>query len=259
MVNETLLQSDILMKFVFPFVLIFAIIFGLLEKTKLFGSDKHQLNAIVSAVVGLIFVGAVFPKIVVGNMVLFLTIAVVVIFVGLLLWGFVSGDELTTDFMSRNGLKWFSGIVIVIAVIIALLWAMDINVGVFDLLFKQDWSKTFWVNLIFIAIKIKLTQNVLLQSCLNNKSKTPTLISIAQSKAIITAITITIPENHFNPLRLIKSVVNSSPETKPQSNNPTKITTTAIVKNKTILPTTILGKTAPTKINPTTAETIAFN
>ena len=152
MVNETLLQSDILMKFVFPFVLIFAIIFGLLEKTKLFGSDKHQLNAIVSAVVGLIFVGAVFPKIVVGNMVLFLTVAIVVIFVGLLLWGFVSGDELTTDFMSSKGLKWFSGIVIVIAVVIALLWASDVNLQIFDLLFKQDWSKTFWVNLIFIAI-----------------------------------------------------------------------------------------------------------
>lgn len=152
MVTETLLQNDLLMKFIFPFVLIFAIIFGLLEKTKLFGSDKHQLNAIVSAVVSLIFVGAVFPKIIVGNMVLFLTVAVVVIFVGLLLWGFVSGDELTTDFMSHNGLKWFSGILIVIAVVIALLWATDIQLGVFDLLFKQDWSKTFWVNLIFIAI-----------------------------------------------------------------------------------------------------------
>jgi len=152
MVTETLLQNDLLMKYAFPFVLIFAILFGLLEKSKLFGSDKHQLNAIVSAVVGLIFVGAVFPKVIVGNMVLFLSVALVIIFVGLLLWGFVSGDELTTDFMSHSKLKWFSGVVIVIAVVIALFWAADIDVGIFDLLFKQSWSKTLWVNLIFFAI-----------------------------------------------------------------------------------------------------------
>lgn len=152
MVNETFLQNDLLMRFIFPFILIFAILFGLLEKTKLFGSDKHQLNAIVSVIVGLIFVGAVFPKIIVGNMVLFLSVALVIIFIGLLLWGFVSGDELTTDFMSHGKLKWFSGIVIVIAVIIALLWASDINIRIFDLLFKQSWSKIFWINIISFAV-----------------------------------------------------------------------------------------------------------
>src|SRR3989344_4428063 len=89
---ETILQHWIFTSFVFPFLLIFFIVFGILQKSKLFGEAK-QLNALIAFVIGLIFVGAVFPKLVVGNLILFLTVAVVVMFVALLLWGFVAGGE----------------------------------------------------------------------------------------------------------------------------------------------------------------------
>ena len=71
MAAETILQSTIVSKFILPFLLVFFIVFAILEKTKLLGDGQKQLNALLAFVIGLIFTGAVFPKEVVGNLVLF--------------------------------------------------------------------------------------------------------------------------------------------------------------------------------------------
>ena len=71
-------------------------------------------------------------------------------FVILLLWGFVSGSKEVS--IGSKGLKWVIGIVIVIAVIIAFLWASGIHNNVLNLLFKSNWSNTFWTNAIFIVV-----------------------------------------------------------------------------------------------------------
>ena len=96
----------------------------------------------------MIFVSVAYPKEVVGNLILFLTVALVVVFVTLMLWGFASGGELKIE---STGLKWAVGIGVVAAVVLAVLWATGIQGGVFDLLFYQSWSGTFWTNVIFVA------------------------------------------------------------------------------------------------------------
>src|SRR3970040_2364990 len=125
---ETILQHWIFTNFAFPFLLIFFILFGILEKTELFGSGRRQLNALIAFVVGLIFITAVFPKLVVGNLILFLTVAIVVMFVALLLWGIV--------------------------VIFALLWALGVEGSLFDFLFRSAWSEEFLTNVVFIVVVI---------------------------------------------------------------------------------------------------------
>lgn len=147
--EETILEHWILTQFAYPFLLIFFIVFAILEKTKIFGEDKKQVNALISFVIGLIFVSVVYPKLVVTNLILFLTVALIVVFVGLLLWGFVMGGEAK---IGGKGIKIVAGVVIVIAVIIALLWAMGIWDEFSDLLFQQSWSSDFWINLIFIIV-----------------------------------------------------------------------------------------------------------
>jgi len=147
-VKETILQHWVFTQFVLPFLLIFTIVFAVLQKTKVLGHGKKQLDAIVAFVIGLIFVGVAYPKLVVGNLILFLTVALVVVFVALLLWGFVSGGEAKLE---GNTLKVVGG-VSVIAIIFAVLWAMGIQGGVFGLLFNQSWSSTFWTNFFFIAV-----------------------------------------------------------------------------------------------------------
>ena len=158
MVQETILQHWIFTRFALPFLLIFFIVFGILEKTKLFGSGKKQLNALIAFVIGLILIGATSPTLTISNLVLFLTVAIVVLFVALLLWGFVAGEEGLKFEKAPKALKWLIGIVILVAVVIALLWALGTEVTVFEtvstFLFKSDWSKSFWTNLSFVVVII---------------------------------------------------------------------------------------------------------
>jgi len=150
MVAETILQSEILTKFVYPFLLIFFIVFAVLEKTKVLGDDKKQLNALLAFVIGLIFVGAVFPKLIVANMILFLTVALVIVFVVLLLWGFVYSGE--KGFEISKGLRTFLFIVLGIAVVVAVFWAVGVGGGFFNFLFSSSWSNAFWTNFLFIVV-----------------------------------------------------------------------------------------------------------
>jgi len=135
----------------------FFIVFAILEKTKLLGDDKKQINALISLVVGLIFVSAVFPKIVVGNLVLFLAVGLVVIFIGLLLWGFINKGEVKMN----KGMTIFMAIIIVLALVFALIWATGvanplINAfeNIFNFLFVSSWSGTVWTNIIVVLLVI---------------------------------------------------------------------------------------------------------
>lgn len=151
---ETILQHWIFSQFALPFLLVFFILFGILEKTEFFGKDKKQLHAGIAFIIGLLFVGAIFPKIVVGNLILFLTVAIIVMFIGLLLWGFASGEAPKVD----GKLKIPFAILIIIAVAAALLWALGTPGGVFrnifDFLFLSGWSKDFWTNAVFVVVII---------------------------------------------------------------------------------------------------------
>lgn len=147
---ETLLQHPVLTNFVYPFLIVFFIIFAVLEKTKLFGEEKKQLNALLAFVIGLVFVSAVFPKMVVANMILFLSVAIVIVFVVLMLWGFVFSTK--EGFQMTSGMKWGLFAVVTIALIIGILWAAGVGGRTYEFLFQQSWSEAFWTNLIFVVL-----------------------------------------------------------------------------------------------------------
>lgn len=157
-VEETILQHWVLTRFALPFLLVFFIVFGILEKTKLFGEKAKQLNAGIAFVVGLIVIAVASPTLTISNMILFLTVAIVVMFVALMLWGFVAGEEGLKFENIPKQLKGVILIVIVVAVVVALLWAMGIEQGIFgaiySFLFEQDWSTDFWINLAFIVVVV---------------------------------------------------------------------------------------------------------
>jgi len=158
MATDTILQHWLLTQFILPFLLVFAIVFAILQKTKLLGDDKKQIDAIVALVIGLIFVGVAYPKLVVGNLIQFLAVAIIVIFVGLILWGFATGSSLKEKMFDDDKLKWTKwvfGVVLIIALIIALLWATNANIGnSLDFLFGSNWSSGFWTNLLFIVVLV---------------------------------------------------------------------------------------------------------
>jgi len=145
--QTTFLQHPIVSQFILPFLLVFFIVFAILERTKLFGEAKKQLNALTALVIGLIFVGAIYPKIVVENMILFLTVAIVIIFVILLLWGFIFGDE--KGFKPATWMKWVLGIIAGIASIVAILWATGWNTTLAGFLSGQS---QIWTNIAFVVV-----------------------------------------------------------------------------------------------------------
>jgi len=152
------LQNTIFTKFLLPFFLVFFLVFAILEKTKLLGAENKQINALISFVIGLIFVAAFNYSAVVNNLVLFAVIAIVVLFIGLLLWTFVSGGE--TGFWSSDktpGLRTIILVALFIAVALGVIWAFGIPISggegsLTGFLFQQVWSQPFWTNLIFIVL-----------------------------------------------------------------------------------------------------------
>ncbi len=161
MPEETILQSPVLTRFILPFLLVFFIIFAILEKTKLFGEDKKQLNALISFIIGLIFVSVLYPTLVVTNLVLFLTVALVSIFIILLIWGFISGD--IKEFKPAKWMKVVLIIVTSVAFIIALVWATGFYDKIGEFLFNQPWSNSFWTNFVFIIVIAIALALILLQ------------------------------------------------------------------------------------------------
>jgi hypothetical protein len=169
----TILQSALLTDFLYPFLLVFFILFAVLEKTNIFGSSKKQLNAAVSLVVGLIFVGAVFPKIIAQNMVLFMSVGLVIIFVGLVLWGFITGEA------PVPGAKWkkFYAVILGIVIVTAVLWASGVGGSVFRgiqsifaFIFDSSWSGTFWTNVLFVGL-IAIAIAVVLKNPVSTENK----------------------------------------------------------------------------------------
>ena len=151
MAVSTILQSEVLTRFILPFLLVFFIIFAILEKTKLLGEGKKQLNALISFVIGLIFVSVLYPTLVVSNLILFLTIALVSIFVILIIWGFVFGD-IKDGFKPETWMKVVLAIVAGIAFIVAIVWATGFADNLGGFLFNQSWSGSFWTNFSFIIV-----------------------------------------------------------------------------------------------------------
>jgi len=167
MAVETILQNEIAVKFIYPFFLIFLVVYALIEKTKILGDLNKQVNAVLSGVIALIFVSVAYPVLILNNLILFLTVAIIVIFVALLLWGFATGESWEEGF-GNTAYKKVMIVVVVVAILIAVIWAMGLDNSAIDLLFKQSWSSAFWTNVSFI-VAVAVALAVVIRS--DSKSK----------------------------------------------------------------------------------------
>lgn len=147
---DNILQNEVLTDFVYPFLLVFFIVFAVLEKTNALGKDRKQLNALLSAVIGLIFVASVHPKIIVSDLMLFLGVALVIVFVVWMIFGFAVGAEKIE--VGGKGLKPVIAIVVILAVVFFIFYTTGIYNDVYDWLFKSGWSSDVWTNVIFLVI-----------------------------------------------------------------------------------------------------------
>ncbi|MCR4327344.1 MAG: hypothetical protein NUV46_02065 [Nanoarchaeota archaeon] len=159
-----ILQASIFTDFLYPFLLMFFIMYALLQKSKLLGADQTQLNAFVSLIVSLIFVSVVFPVMVVNNLVLFMTVGVIVLFVGFVLWGFINNGNITLNGKVLKGM----GVLVFVAVIVAVIWATgafpsvwDGLEKIYDFAFLSNGSENFWTNFLIVALVVAAVAAVL--------------------------------------------------------------------------------------------------
>jgi len=75
-----------------PFLLVFIVVFAILQKTKLLGDGKAQIDSLVALVIGLITIGYAYQTGVIVDLMGWLALGVAVILVFLILYGFVAGD-----------------------------------------------------------------------------------------------------------------------------------------------------------------------
>jgi cytochrome c biogenesis factor len=159
---DTFLQNPIFSQYLLPFLLVFFIIFAILERTKLFGEKRTQLNALTAFVIGLILVGAVFPTLIIQNMILFLTVMIVLIFVILLIWGFIFGNE--KEFKLDDTLKWILGILAGIAFIVAVIFATGFDSKISSFFSNSNVNQSIITNGIFVIVIAVALALVLLSS-----------------------------------------------------------------------------------------------
>lgn len=147
MAVENIFTKVIFTDYILPWILVFVLIFAILEKSQLLGEGKRQINAILSAVVGLILLAVPYSRDIINQIVPFMVILAVILFVFLLLYGFVSGQKADKDLLGK-GVKIGLGIAIGIAILIAVLVITDYWNDVIDYLGSSNTG----ANIIFIII-----------------------------------------------------------------------------------------------------------
>lgn len=87
----TILSSPLFVEVIWPFVLVFTVIFAVLQKTEILGKGKRQIDALVAASIALITVSFGYATGVIVSIVPFLAVGAVVILIFMLLYGMAFG------------------------------------------------------------------------------------------------------------------------------------------------------------------------
>lgn len=87
-----LLQRIGFFQIVIPFILVFAVLFAILEKSKLLGEDARAINAIVALVLAFTTTGAVAVTGVISTMIPLVILAIIVLLLFFLIYGLFAGD-----------------------------------------------------------------------------------------------------------------------------------------------------------------------
>jgi uncharacterized membrane protein len=148
----TLLSHPLFVEAILPFLLVFTLVFAVLQKTEILGKGKRQIDALVAFVIGLIVISFGYATGVIISVIPFLAVAVVVILVFMLLYGMAFTGRTGDEFKLSGGVKMTIGILAAVGVVIATLVAT----GGWDYLsdlFTQSGNGPIWLtNIVFVAI-----------------------------------------------------------------------------------------------------------
>ncbi len=100
------------------FVLVFTLLFALLQKSKILGDGKKQTDALISLAMALLVISVGYAMDIITTLIPFLAVGLVIALVFLLLWGSFYQGSLETS----KGVKIAAGIIALIAVVVTVLY-----------------------------------------------------------------------------------------------------------------------------------------
>ena len=151
--DGTILQNEFFTNILLPFILVFAIVYAILDKTEILGTDKRGPNGLISLAISLIFVGVPAATGLTTKLIPIVSIFIVIIFSLLLVLGFIRGfgQEEGKPLFTKAFMGWMTGLLIT-AFIIAIAW----STGLFEKVkaTSLNVSSQFWQGLIFVILII---------------------------------------------------------------------------------------------------------
>lgn len=142
--------TPIFTDYLLPFALVFTLLFAILQKTKLLGDGKKQIDVIVSMVIGLILIATPYARDIVVSLMPFLAVWAVILLVFMLLYGFAGGKK-DGDVLGKWW-KYAFFALIAISLVIFLLMVSGYWNWLMGLIFSGNNGTSLWVNGLLIAI-----------------------------------------------------------------------------------------------------------
>ena len=150
---------------VLPFLLVYVVIFAILEKSKIFsvnGNDdanKHvkNVNAIIAFVFGLFVVASLQTVLYIQDLITNVVLIIIFILVSLIAVGFIFGEDYKQLFMKKNGDSWeiksWAAWIIGLFIIVVIAYIAGLWEFVGDFFGSSSFSEDdFWTILVFIGI-----------------------------------------------------------------------------------------------------------
>lgn len=132
---------------ILPFVLLFTLIFAVLEKSKLLGEGKQQINAIIAFVLAAIVIPFYTQISWIRQLVVFLAVALFILFIFMIIYGFIYGDKEGDPLKNEKWVKPTLGAVALIAVVVAVM----VITGAWE---KLKVNGELGANIIFVIVII---------------------------------------------------------------------------------------------------------
>lgn len=131
-----------------PFLLVFVLVFAILQKSKILGNGTAQVDALVGLVIGLILIGIPGPRDIIVSSMGWLAVGVAAILVFMILYGFVAGD-LSDDKNMPMGVKIAFGVLAFVFTAWIFLYVTPLGSNIWD---SFTTSSDIWMNVVMIAL-----------------------------------------------------------------------------------------------------------
>lgn len=149
----SLFEQPLFANIILPFLLIFVIVYAVLEKTKILSKENKAINVIVAFVIGIVFIGVPAAAGVTIKFLPIVAVIVVLIFGLMLMFGIAGISKGGESFEFHTGLKITLGILVGIAFVITILWATG-TLQYIIAVKEQWWASQLWQTLIFIGLLV---------------------------------------------------------------------------------------------------------